>query len=146
MEQSFRSTSSYVEGMQEYTMTQECIVFRFIFNFSTEMLLLLLLLLFFLLLKPSNMSIAPFSFEHCRLNYSCLASHFSHRNVAGCFICKANSVLPMRCMLCTSCPCIWQLNNNTKPTTNNQFSFCVSGEFPFVHHVCIRVKIIFFVV
>lgn len=63
MDQSFRSTSSYVECMQEYTMMQVCIVFRFIFNFRQEMMLQNWL----------STAIAPFSLEHCRL--------FHHRNV-----------------------------------------------------------------
>lgn len=41
-------------------------------------------------------------------------------------------LIRLHCMLGCTRSCIWQLNNN-KPTTNNQFPFCVSGEFPFLH-------------
>lgn len=121
MDQSFPSTSSYIESMQEYTMTQVCIVFRFIFNDF--------LLHFWLGWKratnrstdqPSKSEQAgqkkrnrsaittaeiyaaqsQCSFcEHCRLNYNLPVVGICVLELKLCARCSA-----IRCMLCTNTP------------------------------------------
>lgn len=104
--------------MSKACRTLVCIAFRLIFNIRG---------------MNAVRQLLYFTTQHCRLIRThiarvAMAHHaiaslleLSHRFcIVWCIAC---------CARCARCPCIWQLNNN-KPTTNNQFPFCVYGEFP----------------
>lgn len=117
MDQSFPSKSSYVESMQEYTMTQVCIVFRSIFNdffFSrpSSSYRMASERNWYTLLhnEGDSRSNLNFRFEHCRLNYSLLA-------IGMCLVLWISMLDAQlfQCMLCTNTPVF---GNSTK--TNQQ--------------------------
>lgn len=106
MDQSFPSKSSYVESMQEYTMTQVCIVFRSIFNdffFSrpSSSYRMASERNWYTLLhnEGDSRSNLNFRFEHCRLNYSLLA-------IGMCLVLWISMLDAQlfQCMLCTNTP------------------------------------------